>query len=72
MPNESFAFNNTNHEENQKRLDLLKSQLEIAKDKNPDCASGVCGGLCGTVLCTKKVQGTINKIEKEINKNKEE
>lgn len=72
MPNESFALNNINHEENQRRLGLLKSQLEIAKDKNPDCATGSCGGMCGTVLCSKKVQGAINKMEKEIKKNTEE
>jgi hypothetical protein len=71
MPNESFTFNNIDHDDNQKRLDLLKSQLEIAKDKNPDCASGGCGGLCGTPLCVKKVQGAINKIQK-INRNTEE
>jgi len=74
MPSESFSPKNTelNNAEQKIMLGLLKDQLKIAAVENPECANGGCGGLCGTVLCSKKVQGAINKMEKEIKKNTEE
>lgn len=45
---------------------LLENQKKIAAEENPACAGGGCGRMCGTNLCSKKIQGTINKINKTL------
>lgn len=66
MNMESLPKKDTEPKNKEEILALLEEQKKIAEEQNPACASGGCGGMCGTVLCPKKVQGKINALKKSM------